>query len=94
MRWRLRLSEFDFEIRYKNGVGNTQADALSRLRTLSIAAADPDNTDVPSFPDVPDTPDFVKEDFALDDNVLVASTDHPQPHPDAHSPISFEELVK
>ena len=31
MRWRLRLSEFDFVVKYKKGVANTQADALSRL---------------------------------------------------------------
>ena len=33
MRWRLRLAEFDFEVRYKKGKANTQADALSRLDT-------------------------------------------------------------
>ncbi|CDF40830.1 unnamed protein product [Chondrus crispus] len=33
IRWRLRLSEFDFEIKYKKGKANSQADALSRLRT-------------------------------------------------------------
>ena len=34
MRWLLRLSEFNFEVRYKKGKLNTQADALSRLLTL------------------------------------------------------------
>ncbi|CDF32470.1 unnamed protein product [Chondrus crispus] len=33
IRWRLRLSEFDFKIKYKKGKANSQADALSRLRT-------------------------------------------------------------
>ncbi|CDF35613.1 unnamed protein product [Chondrus crispus] len=33
IRWRLRLSEFDFEIKYKKGKANSQADALSRLQT-------------------------------------------------------------
>ncbi|CDF36773.1 unnamed protein product [Chondrus crispus] len=33
IRWRLRLSEFDFEIKYKKGKANSQADALSRLLT-------------------------------------------------------------
>ena len=32
-RWRLRLSEFDFEVKYKKGKLNTHADALSRLQT-------------------------------------------------------------
>ena len=29
MRWRLRLAEFDFEVKYKKGKENAQADALS-----------------------------------------------------------------
>ena len=33
IRWRLRLSEFDFKIKYKIGKANSQADALSRLLT-------------------------------------------------------------
>ena len=33
IRWRLRLSEFDFEIMYKKGKANGQADAFSRLLT-------------------------------------------------------------
>ena len=35
MRWRLRLCEYDFEIAYKKGPQNQQADALSRLQTLA-----------------------------------------------------------
>jgi hypothetical protein len=31
-RWRLRLEEYDFEIRYKKGPQNTNADALSRIK--------------------------------------------------------------
>ena len=31
VRWALRLAEFDFVIRYRKGVSNTNADALSRL---------------------------------------------------------------
>ena len=43
MRWRLRLSEFDFTIQYKRGVQNTQADALSRLATLGETTSDIDD---------------------------------------------------
>lgn len=32
VRWRLKLSEFDYEIRYKKGTKNGNADALSRIR--------------------------------------------------------------
>ncbi len=48
MRWRLRLAEFDFEVAYKKGTINTQADALSRLRTLAETITD-DSDEIPSF---------------------------------------------
>lgn len=32
VRWRLKLEEFDYEIRYKKGKQNTNADALSRVK--------------------------------------------------------------
>lgn len=35
-RWRLRLEEYDFEIRYKKGPQNTNADALSRIKINAI----------------------------------------------------------
>ena len=31
MRWRLKLSEYDYEIKYKKGVKNVNADVLSRI---------------------------------------------------------------
>ena len=48
MRCRLRLSEFDFQILYKKGKLNTQADALSRLTTLGETTSDLDE-DVTCF---------------------------------------------
>lgn len=35
LRWRLRLSEFDFNVLYKKGAFNTQSDALSRQGTTA-----------------------------------------------------------
>ena len=32
MRWKIKLDEFNFEIKYKQGKLNTNADALSRIR--------------------------------------------------------------
>ena len=48
MRWRLCLAEFDFQVAYKKGKLNQQADALSRLRTLAeTVTSDPD--EIPTF---------------------------------------------
>lgn len=35
-RWRLRLEEYDFDIRYKKGPQNTNADALSRIKLNAL----------------------------------------------------------
>jgi len=35
IRWRLKLEEYEYEIHYKPGVSNTNADALSRIRTVT-----------------------------------------------------------
>ena len=34
IRWRIRLSEFDFDVRYKKGICNQMDDALSRICLL------------------------------------------------------------
>lgn len=41
-RWRLKLQQYDFEIVYKNGKQNTNADALSRIR-INALDSDDDN---------------------------------------------------
>ena len=48
VRWRLRLAEFNFQVMYKKGKENQQADALSRLRTLAETIQD-DWDEIPSF---------------------------------------------
>ena len=45
-RWRLRLLEFDFEIKYRKGAENTVADAISRLPTFGHTPA-PLDLDIP-----------------------------------------------
>ncbi|CAG9120015.1 unnamed protein product [Plutella xylostella] len=39
-RWRLRLLEYDFEVIYKNGKQNTNADALSRIKVNALTSDD------------------------------------------------------
>ena len=48
-RWRLRLSEFKFDIKYKKGADNHHADALSRLLTGSPTINDDENDVIPTF---------------------------------------------
>ncbi|CDF33203.1 unnamed protein product [Chondrus crispus] len=48
MRWRLRLGEFDFDVKYKKGKLNTQADALSRLFTSGETTV-PVDEEIPCF---------------------------------------------
>ena len=48
MRWRPRLSEFDFEIQYKKGKLNTHPDGLSRLMTTGGTTA-PVEEEIPCF---------------------------------------------
>lgn len=48
MRWKRRTNEFDFEFLCKKGKADTQADALSRLRTLGDTVLDFDE-DIPCY---------------------------------------------
>ncbi len=76
MRWGLRLSKFDFEVRYQKGKANSQADALSRLATLGETVL-PVDEEIPCFttdadvvlygPDIPMADDQLAKAFALQD---------------------------
>ena len=95
MRWRLRLSEFDFQILYKKGKLNAQEDALSRLTTLGETTSDHDE-DIPCFLidgeyDEGYEVDFIEEEFAFDDALLITETD--MPDPDLLAAITLEDLV-
>ena len=45
-RWRLRLLEFDFQVKYRKGAENTVADTISRLPTFGHTETPPD-LDIP-----------------------------------------------
>lgn len=48
MRWRMHLSEVDFDVRYKNGFLNTQANAIFYLRSFGEAFVLVD-ADIPTY---------------------------------------------
>ena len=56
-RWRLRLSEFNFSIKYKKGADNHHADALSRLLTGAPTVNDDENDVIPTFMIEPESSD-------------------------------------
>lgn len=65
VRWRLKLEEFDFEIIYKKGKLNSNADALSRPPNLNILSTDEENLEeLPIF-------DFM-DDFYKDLEEIIA----------------------
>jgi hypothetical protein len=43
VRWRIKLEEYDYEIIYKKGAINTNADALSRINTIVQEETDKGN---------------------------------------------------
>ena len=101
MRWRLRLSEFDFRIEYKKGTLNAQADALSRLRTLGETTV-PIDDDIPSFfleevgktvrEDLIDDAYLLNNDLEVSDAQLLLTEETPREY-DA-LPISEDELLQ
>ena len=40
LRWRLKLEEYDYEIVFKRGIANTNADALSRVSQLAVVTGE------------------------------------------------------
>jgi hypothetical protein len=43
LRWRLKLEEYNYEIVYKRGVANTNADALSHISQLAVVTGETDS---------------------------------------------------
>ena len=99
MRWRLRLSEFDYDVEYKKARLNKQADALSRLETLGETEPFVDD-EIPCFHMEGSCPDgtcdhsdeeFLSMEYALIDELL--ATDSSPSSPLLLRPITTEELV-
>ena len=89
------MSEFDFQILYKKGKLDTQAEALSRLTTHGETTSDLDE-DIPCFSidreyDEGYEVDFIEEEFAYDDALLTTETG--MSDPDLLAAITLEELV-
>lgn len=58
-RWRLKLEEYEYEIQYKPGTSNTNADALSRIHPVVTRSKNipkiPDNSEPPDTQKISDT---------------------------------------
>ena len=48
LRWRLKLEEYNYQVLYKPGVRNTNADALSRITTPKVNHVVKDNSEISS----------------------------------------------
>ena len=101
IRWRLRLAEYDFEVKYKKGKVNTQADALSRLHSSAETIPHDDNDDIPTFmTDLANTPskndvdpinvDFIDVQYAQGDADLTCNMEETQ----QFDPIKTEEILQ
>ena len=62
-RWRLRLSEFDFEVQYVKGTKNTLADAMSRLPTTGGTSV-PTDEEIPCFFIDADGDDYLSDGYS------------------------------
>ena len=49
MRWRLRLAEYNFDVRYKKGAQNWCADFASRMHTSNSIEVDEDHDEIPCY---------------------------------------------
>ena len=92
MRWRLRLSECNFEVHHRKGYLNTQADALSRLGTDGETSVEVDEN-IPCFLAENNTePDWVEYQYQPAMDALLAMS--PAPDGELLSAITPAELVR
>ena len=94
IRWRLRLSEFDFEIKYKKGKANSQADAMSRLLTEGETVDAIDNG-IPCFMAEPaDAKENEEEDFERLEDIFALERGPASDRLDHYQDVSPEELIR
>ena len=94
IRWMLRLSEFDFEIKYKNGKANIQADALSRLLTEGETVDEIDD-EIPCFIAEPaDATEDEEEDFGRVEDILALEGGPASDRLDHFQAVAPEELIR
>ena len=104
MRWRLRLAEYTFNIQYKLGKLNTQADALSRLHTteetvhenwddipalLINELSDENNERVDNLADI----EGIIDDSEMRQDELLAMEEERSSRDPPFEPITHEELA-
>ena len=90
MRWRLRLSEFDFKPVYKKGTSNNIADALSRLQTPGETPFY-ESEDIPCFLVQEEASPYIEDDTWDHPcyHALAIETDEP-----IYESITIDELVR
>ena len=93
MLWRLRLSEFDFQVEYKKCKLNTQADALSRQATDGGTTNDIAE-DIPCFMTTEDQahPSWIRD--IVDDEYDEPLAAESLPTPEILTSITPEELIR
>lgn len=90
-RWRLRLAEFDFEVKYERGNNNHLADTLSRLSTTNVEKTNIDD-EIPCFSGTATMYDGTEEDPV--DVILTTEADAKNLKPlELLTPITREEIL-
>lgn len=98
LRWRLKLSEYDYSIQYKPGKINSNADALSRPISINIVQKDDQFENFIQYhyktKDIPQIPTIQSDNFSNFPNVLFYSKDLDENNPLSGTLQSLYDLSK